>query len=196
MDVTKYLEPRIAPRAVFDALAERADRPRFQLRQPDGSWRAVTYGAFAEQIRDVGGFLAAAGLGAGDRAAVYAGNSVAWASSALAIQAAGGVMVPVYPACTAEQAAYVLGHCDAKVVFVDGPALLSRVLESWAALPALEKVVTLTDDVDPARVAAKLREASPARPTPRSPSAWSRSRRRAPSAPRATPRTRRPSSAA
>ena len=52
-------------------------------------------------------------------------NSVEWIAAALAIQAAGGVMVPIYPANTAAQAAYVAQHSDAKVLFVDtpGPAL-------------------------------------------------------------------------
>ena len=31
MDVTRYLEPRIAPRAIFDALPERATQPRFMV---------------------------------------------------------------------------------------------------------------------------------------------------------------------
>jgi long-chain acyl-CoA synthetase len=165
MDVTKYLDLRIAPRAVFDALSERKDKPRFQLRQADGSWKPVTFGAFADEVRDVALFLVSAGLGFGDRAAVYAPNRVEWASAALAIQAAGGVMVPVYPACTAEQAAYVVSHADAKVVFVDTPALLARLLEGWARAPMLEKVVLLDDGLDAARVAEQLRDAGKPAPS-------------------------------
>ena len=63
MDITPYLDLKIAPRAVFDTLAERAARaPRFMLPAPDdGDWRAVTWGAYARQIRDVALFLAAVG---------------------------------------------------------------------------------------------------------------------------------------
>ena len=49
----------------------------------------------------------------------------------MGIQAAGGVIVPVYPSSTAEQAAYVIRHCDAKVVFVDGAPLLARRLNDY-----------------------------------------------------------------
>ena len=105
MDITPYLEPKIAPRALFDALPERSARVRFLV--PEGNdWRSVTNGAFARQVRHAALFLAEpgpAGLKSGDRAAIFAGNRVEWMSAALAIQSAGGVMVPIYPASTAAQ---------------------------------------------------------------------------------------------
>ncbi len=145
MDVSKYMDLRIAPRAVFDALGERADKPRFFVRDGNshaGGWQPVTWRAFADQVRDLTLYLASTGLEAGDRVAIYAPNSVAWAAASLAIQAAGGVMVPVYAASTVEQLAYVVGHCDAKVAFVDG-ALLPRLRDAWSKLPGLERVVRL-----------------------------------------------------
>ena len=144
MDVTKYLDLRIAPRAVFDSLAERADAPRFYVRG-EGGWNAITYRAFADQIARVALWLAKSSFKPGDRAAVYAPNSVEWAAAALAIQAAGGVMVPIYAASTTEQLAYVAGHCDAKVVFTC-KALLGRLKEAWGSLPALARVVVMDAD--------------------------------------------------
>lgn len=157
MDVTPYLDLKIAPRAVFDALAERRTRVRFMVPSPGtNDWRAVTWGAFADQIRELALFLTTV-TKSGDRAAVYAPNRVEWASAALAIQAAGGVMVPVYPASTADQLGYVASHSDAKVLFVDTPALLGRIFEAWPALGAVERVVLLDDTLDAARVHESLR---------------------------------------
>ncbi len=159
MDITPFLDLRIAPRAVFDALSERKTRVRFMVPASPGStddWRAVTWGAFAEQIREMALFLSSV-MKNGDRAAVYAPNRVEWASASLAIQAAGGVMVPVYPASTAEQLAYVVSHSDAKVVFVDTPALLGRVFEAWSSLGTVERVVLLDEALDLARVHESLR---------------------------------------
>jgi len=159
MDVTPFLEPRIAPRAVFDSLAERRSRVRFMI--PDGprqeDWRAVTWGAFAQQIRDLALFLASSGLKSGERAAIYAANRVEWISAALAIQATGGVMVPIYPSSTADQAAYVAEHCDARVVFVDGAPLLARIFEKHASYAAVERFVLLDDSLDAAQVLASVR---------------------------------------
>jgi long-chain acyl-CoA synthetase len=157
MDVTPYLALRSAPQVVFDHLAERRSRPRFMLPTPDGDWRAVTWGNFARQIREVGSFLSAGDVAVGDRGAVFAPNRVEWAAAALAIQSAGGVMVPIYPASTAEQAAYVASHSDARVVFVDTPALLARIFDEWAGYDAVRRIVTLDDALDPQRVLHDLR---------------------------------------
>jgi len=157
MDITPYLELRIAPRAVFDSLAERKSRVRFMLPTPNGDWRSVTWGAFAQEIREIALFLGTF-LKTGDRGAVYAPNRVEWGSAALAIQAAGGVIVPIYPASTAEQAAYVAAHSDAKVIFVDTPALLGRLFACWESLGSVERIVVLDDTIDVAKVHASARE--------------------------------------
>jgi long-chain acyl-CoA synthetase len=143
MDISNYLELKPAPRAVFDTLAERKARVRFMVPTADGDWRAVTWGAYATQIRRCALFLGSAGLKPGDRGAIFAPNSVEWMSAALAIQSAGGVMVPIYPASTTPQAAYVANHCDAKVLFVDTPQLLARVFEAWAEYASAVRIVTL-----------------------------------------------------
>ena len=156
MDITPFLDLRIAPRAVFDALEDRKSRVRFMVREPNGDWRAVTWGAFAQEIRELALFLGSV-VKSGDRGAVYAPNRVEWASAALAIQAAGGVMVPIYPASTVDQVAYVASHSDAKVIFVDTPALLGRLFEAWGALGAVERIVLLDDALDAARVHESLR---------------------------------------
>ncbi|MFL5322292.1 MAG: AMP-dependent synthetase/ligase [Myxococcaceae bacterium] len=151
MDITPYQELKIAPRAVFDSLPERRSRVRFMI--PNGSdWRSVTWGAFAKGIEQVALFLSTVELRVGDRAAVFAPNSVEWITAALGIQAAGGVMVPIYPASTAEQAAYVVSHSDAQVVFVDSAGLLARVLEAWGDYGNVRRIVLLSDSIDVAKV--------------------------------------------
>ena len=151
MDIAPFMEMKIAPYAVFAALEERKDKVRFMVPDGAGGWEPVTWGTFADQIRELGLYLATI-LQAGDRAAVYAPNSVPWASASLAIQAAAGVMVPIYPASTSAQLGYVASHSDAKVIFVDNPFLVGRLLEAWSELGGVEKIVLLDDAVDPARV--------------------------------------------
>ncbi|MEP7120744.1 MAG: AMP-binding protein [Byssovorax sp.] len=156
MDIAPYTELKIAPRAVFDTLPERKTRVRFMLPTLDGDWRAVTWGAFAIQIRRASLFLGSVGLTTGDRAAIFAPNRVEWIAAALAIQAAGGAIVPIYAANTVDQAAYVAKHCDAKVLFVDTPALLGRVFEAWDEYAAASKIVLLDDALDAAKILEKL----------------------------------------
>jgi long-chain acyl-CoA synthetase len=156
LDLARYRELKIAPRAVFDALAERRTRPRFMVRR-DGDWHSVTWQAFADELRWCALFLATLGLERGERAAIFAGNRVEWMSAALGIQAAGGVLVPIYPASTAEQAAYVAEHSDARFVFVDSAALLARVLLAWPRYSAARRVVLLDPSIDAVSVLTSLR---------------------------------------
>ncbi len=157
MDITPYLELKPAPRAIFDTLEQRKTRVRFMLPTPDGDFRSVTWGAYAKGIRHATLFLASNGVQPGDRAAIYAPNSVEWISAAMAIQAAGAAMVPVYPANTAPQAAYVVKHSDAKVVFVDSAPLLSRIFEAWADYEQVTRIVTLSAALDAGPIIEKLR---------------------------------------
>ena len=155
MDITPFLDSKIAPRAVFDGLAERKTRPRFMVPTPDGDYRVVTWGAFADMIKRCALFLASAGFEPRDRGAIFSTNHVEWIAAALAIQSAGGVMVPIYPASTPDQAAYIAKHCEAKVIFVAAP-LLPRILESWSEYGATARFVTFEEDVDVDRMVASL----------------------------------------
>ncbi|MBI4815119.1 MAG: long-chain fatty acid--CoA ligase [Deltaproteobacteria bacterium] len=157
MDVTPLLELRTAPAIFFEEAKKRGAAPRFMV--PQGSdYRAVSWRDVADQVRELGLYLIELGLEPTDRGAIFAPNRVEWMSAALAIQAVGGVMVPVYPSCTSEQAAYVLTHSDAKVVFVDTELLLSKVLARLKSLTDLRAVVML-GSVDVAKAMALVPEA-------------------------------------
>ena len=157
MDITPYLELKPAPRAVFERLPTHGARVRFMVATPDGDWRGVTWNGFAAMIRDLGLWLTSVRVAPGDRAVVFAPNRVEWGAAALAVQSAGAVMVPLYGASTAAQAAYVIDHSDARVVFVDTPALLARLFEVWAELPKVERVVLLDAGLDAGKVLAGQR---------------------------------------
>jgi long-chain acyl-CoA synthetase len=164
LDLSRYQEMRPAPRAVFDGLAERAARVRFMV--PDGDdLRAVTNKGYAKQIRAVTLFLAGCGFEPGERAAVFAANSVEWMVAAMATQSAGGALVPVYPASTAEQMAYVVAHSDASVLFVDGDDLFVKVLERWTDLAGVRRIVLLPRVGDAAPVLKRLRDRGKAAPS-------------------------------
>ncbi len=116
MDVSPFVaEVRPAHHAVLDYPSP--DHVRFRVRDPDGSWRPVTYGDFADQVLAAAAHVIDQGVRPGDRCAIYAPNSVAWAAHALGIQAAGAVMVPIYPASTPAQVDYVMAHSQAKLLF-------------------------------------------------------------------------------
>ncbi len=166
MDVSKYMDLNPAARVVFNCLPERRTRVRFMVPDGQGDWRAITWGAFANEIEAVGLYLNSIGLKLGDRATILANNCVEWMSAALGIQAAGGVMVPIYSSSTAEQIAYVVEHSDARVLFVDSDKLLRRVLEQWEQVEAgLLRIIALNDTLDVAKSLEALRAEGKAAPS-------------------------------
>jgi long-chain acyl-CoA synthetase len=142
MDVTPYLELEPQPRSLRRLAAQRADKVRFRVKGPTGAYEPVTWARFIDDIRAATDGLVALGLEPGRRAAIFSENRLAWLTAAHAIQSAGAAMIPIYPASTAEQAAYVLGHAKVEVLFVGKRELLSRVLQVRERLQHLKLIVT------------------------------------------------------
>ncbi|HEY0250785.1 MAG TPA: AMP-binding protein, partial [Kofleriaceae bacterium] len=143
MDVSSIDRIAPAPAAVFSRLETHRDRPRFHVRDEAGAWQPVTWGQFAEQIRAVARWLIEHDLQPGDRIAIYANNSVAWAATALGAQTAGGLFVPIYPASTPEQVAYILDHAEIKHAFVAGGALVERMEKALSMIAHKPSVTNL-----------------------------------------------------
>ncbi len=127
---------------IREVARERPERVRFLLRAADGGWSPVTWGQIDRAIRNIALGLEALGLARDGAVAVFAPNRIEWLEAGLGAQAAGGVLVPIYPSSTAEQAGYIIRHSDARVAFVDTPALIERVLLS-GALDGLDHLVLL-----------------------------------------------------
>ncbi|MEZ4460215.1 MAG: hypothetical protein R3E66_10915 [bacterium] len=58
---------------------------------------------------------------------------------------------------TADQIGYIVKHSDARVLFVDTPALLARLYEAWGDSRRRQKIVLFSDDLDPVKVLHELR---------------------------------------
>jgi long-chain acyl-CoA synthetase len=149
MDVDALVKIQPAPCAVFDRLATHRDRARFQVRTGD-AWTPVTWGEFAAQIRGVARWLVEHDMKPGEHVAIVANNSVAWASVAYGVQVAGGVFVPIYPASTPDQIAYILDHAEIRFAFCD------KALGRPLALVEVDPACIARDAADPSLVDARL----------------------------------------
>ena len=110
----------------------------------------ISFARLAERVDEATRALIAIGVKRGDRVAIWAPNMWEWIVAALAINTAGGVMVPVNTRYKGLEAAYLLEKSGAKVLFtvtgfldVDYVALLR---DAGAELPELENVVVLRGD--------------------------------------------------
>jgi len=99
--------------------------------QPDGGVIDYTWGEVADQARRMAAHLRSMALPPKSSIVIFGKNTAHWIIADLAIWMAGHVSVPLYPTANAETVAYVLDHCDAKLMFVgrlDGDA------RGWASV--------------------------------------------------------------
>jgi long-chain acyl-CoA synthetase len=109
----------------------------------------ISGGELFEQIRDVSLGLCAFGFGAGDRAAVIAQSRPEWCIADLAVLAAGGVTVPVYPTLTAAQVRDILDNCGAKLAVVSNRTQVEKIAATPTQCLSLATVVVMDSDGRP-----------------------------------------------
>jgi long-chain acyl-CoA synthetase len=143
---------------ILDRLVSQAeaqpDRPALYFWR-DGGWARWTWADYAARARAFAGALVGLGFRPGEAVAIFADNGPEWVMADVGAMLAGGVAAGIYATLDAGQAAYVAGHCEARVVVVDDRRRLATIASQWPRLPRLERVVT----VDPAAA----REAGDAR---------------------------------
>ena len=93
------------------------------LAEPGAGGCRISYRSLWERVQGVAAALIEAGVGAGDRVAVWGPNDGYWMLAALGALTAGGVLVPVSTRFTGPEALDVIGRSGARVLFVAGDFL-------------------------------------------------------------------------
>jgi long-chain acyl-CoA synthetase len=100
-------------------------------------------------VRECSLGLAALGLEPGGRVAILSESRPEWVVADLAILAAGGVTVPVYPTVSAEQVAALLADSGATMAVASTPDQAAKVIAAAAQAPALRTLITLDAGAPP-----------------------------------------------
>jgi acyl-CoA synthetase (AMP-forming)/AMP-acid ligase II len=120
------------PAAVTRAASLFGDR--VAIAEPGGP--RLTYRELAERAGALAAALAASGVEAGDRVAIWSPNTHHWVLAALGAQTAGATLVPVNTRFTGPEAADVIGRSGATALFAAGPFLGT---DRLAALQAADR---------------------------------------------------------
>jgi acyl-CoA synthetase (AMP-forming)/AMP-acid ligase II len=120
------------PRMVLSA----ADRFGDAEAVVDGPLR-LSYAELADRVRAAAGSYAAAGIGPGDRVALWAPNSAEWIVAAFGLLTAGGVLVPVNTRFKAAEAGDVITRSGAKAVLVQ-KGFLGEEYETPGGVPVFD----------------------------------------------------------
>jgi long-chain acyl-CoA synthetase len=118
----------------------RGDRPA--MREKDfGIWQSWTWAEVQDEIRALACGLKSLGLNDGDKVVICGDNRPRLYWSMTAVQAAGGIPVPVYQDSVAEEMKFIYEHAEARFGIVEDQEQVDKVLEIMADLPGLEHVI-------------------------------------------------------
>ena len=130
-------------RGFVDTVAAHPDR--VALRERDGdAWRELTWQQYADEVARCAAGLRGLGVGHGDRVVLMLVNSVAFHIVDTACLMLGATPVSIYNSSSADQIAYLVGHCGAKVAVVGDDTFLARFDAARDRLPAMRTVVVVT----------------------------------------------------
>jgi long-chain acyl-CoA synthetase len=114
--------------------------PAYLEEQAD-DWREVSWTEAADRVEALGKALLARGVRHGDAVAVLARTRLEWLLLDWAIMSIGAVVVGLYPSNTATECAYILGHSEAVLAFVEDEAQSEKLASVRGELPALRDVL-------------------------------------------------------
>ena len=115
---------------------------RVALRQKAlGIWREYSWQASCEQVRVFGLGLRELGLERGEHVATIGDNDCQYLWAYLGLLAVGGVQVGLFTDATAEEAAYVIAHSDARFVLAQDQEQVDKMLAVRAQIPKVERVI-------------------------------------------------------
>ncbi|HEY3008843.1 MAG TPA: AMP-dependent synthetase/ligase [Micromonosporaceae bacterium] len=128
----------------FAAAETYGDRPALRARR-DGVWADRSFTELADTVRDLARGLVAEGIAAGDRVCVLAETRPEWTYAGLAVLAAGGVLVPIYPSSSAEECEWVIGNSGARMVVCEDAGQLAKVERMRDRMPDLAVTVVIAE---------------------------------------------------
>ncbi|MFH1349841.1 MAG: AMP-binding protein [Pseudomonadota bacterium] len=112
------------------------------LRHKDyGIWNRISWREYGQKVREVAAGLLVMGLRPEDRVAILGDNRPEWLICHLAAMTVGGATCGVYPTSAPEQVAYVVGHSESKVLFVENEEQVDKVLQVMDELKVAQIVV-------------------------------------------------------
>lgn len=107
-----------------------------------GVFLSLTYEEFYERVLMLARGLRKSDMLPGDKVAIFSENRLGWAISDFAIQSAGGITVPIYATNTGKQAAYVLNHSGARIVFCSTKGQYEKLYSIKDQIPDVELVIS------------------------------------------------------
>jgi long-subunit acyl-CoA synthetase (AMP-forming) len=149
--VREHIERAIAGKTLLtefeDAVREGGDAPALHWRGPDG-WHSLSWREYRATVRRVAYGLKSLGIQPRSFGVILCRNRPEHVISDLGLLYARCVPVTLYNTLAPEQLAYIVGHCEVVVAFVEDAGMLAKFEAVRDRLPALEHIILIEGDAD------------------------------------------------
>jgi len=128
------------PQLLARNVAQYGDKAAYREKE-FGIWQSWTWREASEEIHRIAAGFVALGLKEGESVAIIGRNRPAMYWSMVAAQMCGGTPVPLYQDAVAEEMAYVLEHCDARIVVAADQEQVDKIAEVQETVKGIGQVV-------------------------------------------------------
>lgn len=144
--MTKTLSNRLAeadtlPKLLLCQYSIYGDKKVAMRKKYRGIWKPFTWDDYYKKVKYFSLGLISMGLQRGDKVAILGENQPEWYWAALAVHAAGGIVVGIFTDCTPKEVQYYASHSDSKFLLGQDQEQIDKILEIKEQLPLVEKVI-------------------------------------------------------
>lgn len=125
-----------------DVCTRNKDSIAYRYKEKD-QWIDITWQEQYAQCKAVSKSLIALGLQKDDKINILSNTNIKWIQLDFGAVNIGCVNVGIYASNLAQDCAYIINHCEAKIIFVEDEGQLAKVEEVRSQLPNIQHVVTM-----------------------------------------------------
>ena len=106
-----------------------------------GIWNELTWGEVDETMQAAAAGLIALGMEADDHVGILSENRSEWVLAQFGINAAGGVIVGMYPTSPAAELDHLINASDSTILFIEDQEQLDKMIELRGRIPKLRQLI-------------------------------------------------------
>ncbi len=111
-----------------------------------GAWKSFSWQEYYDQILKATSTFIELGVKAQDKVAIMSNTRWDWAVCDMAVMAAQGIVVPIYPNSTAEEVEFILNNCEAQIFICENKSSLSIWRKIRDRCPQVKTVICFETD--------------------------------------------------
>jgi long-chain acyl-CoA synthetase len=143
------------PKRLFDCISyqlEKFPKEDMLAAKENGSWRKYSTLEIQRTVERLSAGLLALGISGNDmtvegrdKIAIISNNRPEWLIADMAVQQAGGILVPVYPTTSNNEIEFIFNDASVKLVFVSNEDLLKKINDIREKIPSVRYVYTFDE---------------------------------------------------